>query len=73
MNPMFEPADVTRGQQYGEALKRMHLLKLNEKAISIFKESRKVYCSENTYLRAANRMELKMMLLFIILFTQLEL
>ena len=60
MNPMFEPADVTRGQQCGEALKRMHLLKLNEKAISIFKESRKVYCSENTYLRAANEKELKM-------------
>lgn len=60
MNPMFEPADVTRGQQCGEALRRMHLLKLNEKAISIFRESRKVYCSENTYLRAANEKELEM-------------
>ena len=60
MNQMFEPADVTRGQQCGEALKRMHLLKLNEKAISIFKEARKVYCSENTYLRAANEKELEM-------------
>ena len=60
MNPMFEPADVTRGQQCGEALKRMKALGLNEKAISIFRESRKVYCSENTYLRAANEKELEM-------------
>ena len=60
MNLMFEPADVTRGQQCGEALKRMHLLHLNKKAISVFKESRKVYCSENGHMRAANEKELEM-------------